>query len=190
MGLIGQYRAGALKRLMSPYHYLCQHINAATMGCPPFNHSFSRQYRTPLWCRKSTLLSSPNLPLLTSYANVLISGRPLRTSLFNQDFSKVSPSQFSSRQDHKTDQSLTSFQARVSEEHVCAVCSKGFKSSKELKIHMKRHQEKRFSCPFCPKKYLWKYQLNNHIRQALFLFISLWDSAIVLSKRRSFFGRY
>lgn len=49
---------------------------------------------------------------------------------------------------------------------VCEVCSKIFKSTKNLNDHLRRvhRKEKKHQCGFCDKKFTDKYRLNVHVR--------------------------
>ncbi|XP_070191495.1 zinc finger protein 284-like [Littorina saxatilis] len=45
----------------------------------------------------------------------------------------------------------------------CVECSKTFKTSHQLRIHMHQHREARFSCEICSKKFTYKCNLKQHM---------------------------
>ncbi|XP_058823404.1 zinc finger protein ZFP2-like [Topomyia yanbarensis] len=45
----------------------------------------------------------------------------------------------------------------------CKICDMDFESNRHYHNHMKRHSEKRFECPHCPRKYSEKFVLKNHM---------------------------
>ncbi|XP_019872478.2 zinc finger protein 20-like isoform X1 [Aethina tumida] len=54
----------------------------------------------------------------------------------------------------------------ANERHMCEVCSKTFKSKRNLKDHLRRKhcQEKKHKCKYCDKTFLEIYMLNKHLR--------------------------
>lgn len=67
---------------------------------------------------------------------------------------------------HKSSIYLHKSKHRMDRPYQCEVCAKTFKSVYALRVHVLRHSNQRFECPFdgCNAIYSWYYTLKKHIR--------------------------
>jgi uncharacterized C2H2 Zn-finger protein len=54
--------------------------------------------------------------------------------------------------------------AHKSDGSICYICSKTFKSERELNKHLAVHQDKTYQCPICPSKFYYPERLKGHMK--------------------------